>query len=68
MQVYSLDKIHGQNIVLSGTAEMALAALFSNSVLNIKNLPICVTAVSRCYRSEVSAVAEEKGIFRYMTI
>ncbi|KAK6635384.1 hypothetical protein RUM44_000635 [Polyplax serrata] len=63
-QVYYLDETHGSNLCLSGTSEMALAALFSNTIFSSKELPTCVTAVSRCYRAEVSSIAEEKGIYR----
>ncbi|XP_067638256.1 serine--tRNA ligase, mitochondrial-like isoform X3 [Eurosta solidaginis] len=49
---------------LSGTSEMALAGLFSGTVLDEKKLPLKVAAVSRCYRAETSGLNEEKGIYR----
>lgn len=50
---------------LSGTSEMALASYFSNQILDEKELPIKLAAVSRCYRAETSSIAEERGIYRY---
>ncbi|KAL8610918.1 hypothetical protein ACOMHN_042536 [Nucella lapillus] len=62
-QVYRLNEHHGK-VCLAGTAEMSLAGLFMNEVLDVKDLPKRVAAVSRCYRAETSDVAEEKGIYR----
>ncbi|XP_034138105.1 serine--tRNA ligase, mitochondrial [Drosophila guanche] len=59
-QVYKLDT--GE--CLSGTSEMALAGFFANKVLTEEELPLKVTAVSRCYRAETSGLQEEKGIYR----
>ncbi|XP_036673224.3 uncharacterized protein SerRS-m [Drosophila suzukii] len=59
-QVYKLD--NGQ--CLSGTSEMALAGFFANKLLTEEELPLKVTAVSRCYRAETSGLHEEKGIYR----
>ncbi|XP_017142243.1 serine--tRNA ligase, mitochondrial [Drosophila miranda] len=59
-QVYKLDT--GE--CLSGTSEMALAGFFANKVLPEEELPLKVTAVSRCYRAETSGLQEEKGIYR----
>ncbi|XP_067635586.1 uncharacterized protein [Eurosta solidaginis] len=53
---------------LSGTSEMALAGLFSGTVLDEKKLPLKVAAASRCYRAETSGLNEEKGIYRYSDI
>lgn len=43
---------------------MALAGYFAGSRLKEKKLPVKVTAVSRCFRAETSALQEEKGIYR----
>lgn len=43
---------------------MALGGHFSNKTISVKDLPIKIATVSRCYRAEVSSVAEEKGIYR----
>ncbi|XP_017054695.1 serine--tRNA ligase, chloroplastic/mitochondrial [Drosophila ficusphila] len=59
-QVYKLD--NGE--CLSGTSEMALAGFFANKQLQEEQLPLKVTAVSRCYRAETSGLQEEKGIYR----
>ncbi|XP_017118953.1 serine--tRNA ligase, chloroplastic/mitochondrial [Drosophila elegans] len=59
-QVYKLDT--GE--CLSGTSEMALAGYFANKLLPQEQLPLKVTAVSRCYRAETSGLQEEKGIYR----
>ncbi|EDW81237.1 uncharacterized protein Dwil_GK11136 [Drosophila willistoni] len=59
-QVYKLDT--GE--CLSGTSEMALAGYFARKHLSEEQLPLKVTAVSRCYRAETSGLQEEKGIYR----
>ncbi|KAH8276215.1 hypothetical protein KR026_004907 [Drosophila bipectinata] len=59
-QVYKLDT--GE--CLSGTSEMALAGFFANKLLTEEQLPLKVTAMSRCYRAETSGLQEEKGIYR----
>ncbi|KAH8306412.1 hypothetical protein KR018_010770 [Drosophila ironensis] len=59
-QVYKLDT--GE--CLSGTSEMALAGFFADRLLEEEQLPLKVTAVSRCYRAETSGLQEEKGIYR----
>lgn len=43
---------------------MALAGYFTNEIINENDLPIKMTAVSRCYRAETSGLQEEKGIYR----
>ncbi|XP_022919660.2 serine--tRNA ligase, mitochondrial [Onthophagus taurus] len=63
-QVYSLDERHGLNYCLSGTSEMALAGYFMNTLIPEKEIPQRVATVSRCFRAETSALAEEKGIYR----
>ncbi|KAB0800481.1 hypothetical protein PPYR_06221 [Photinus pyralis] len=64
-QVYSLDsEMFGPDLCLSGTSEMALAAMYANEVIPAGRLPVKLAAVSRCYRAEASSVAEERGIYR----
>ncbi|XP_025105730.1 serine--tRNA ligase, mitochondrial-like [Pomacea canaliculata] len=63
-QVYKLPVETYGLACLAGTAEMSLAGLFLNEVLNGRDLPMKLTAVSRCYRAETSDIAEEKGIYR----
>ncbi|XP_014236012.1 serine--tRNA ligase, mitochondrial [Trichogramma pretiosum] len=62
--VYKLQPHYGGDLSLSGTAEMALAYKLTNRLLNFDELPLKLAAVSRCYRAEVSGLAEERGIYR----
>ncbi|KAL1122612.1 hypothetical protein AAG570_002939 [Ranatra chinensis] len=63
-QVYSLDTDHGNDLCLSGTAEMGIARLLMNQKFSSSELPARFAAVSRCYRAETSKVSEEKGLYR----
>lgn len=64
-QVYTLDNnFYGNSWCLSGTSEMALAGLLMNKNILKDKLPLKLCSVSRCYRAEVSSIAEEKGIYR----
>ncbi|KAI8436672.1 hypothetical protein MSG28_010160 [Choristoneura fumiferana] len=68
-QIYSLDPIHhGSDLYLSGTAEMSLAGLLMNSVHSVKDLPVKLAAVSRCFRAETSNIIEERGVYRRLNI
>lgn len=60
-QVYKLDH---QDLCLSGTSEMALAAYFANRTIPVSKAPVKKIAFSRCYRAETSGLQEEKGIYR----
>jgi seryl-tRNA synthetase len=60
-QIYRLMP---SGLCLSGTSEMALAGFFAGSKIPRDKMPIKVTAVSRCFRAETSAIQEEKGIYR----
>lgn len=60
-QVYRLLP---SNLCLSGTSEMALAGYYAGSVIKEAQLPIKVTAVSKCFRAETSGIYEERGIYR----
>lgn len=62
--VYSLDSHYGDDYSLSGTAEMALASKLIDSELSVSELPLKLAAVSRCYRAEISNIAEERGLYR----
>ncbi|XP_015119122.1 serine--tRNA ligase, chloroplastic/mitochondrial [Diachasma alloeum] len=63
--IYSLDDLYGDDLSLSGTAEMALATKLINSNIDFENnLPLKLAAVSRCFRAEISNSAEEQGIYR----
>ncbi|XP_050350725.1 serine--tRNA ligase, mitochondrial [Nymphalis io] len=64
-QIYSLDPMHhGPDLYLSGTAEMSLAGLLTDSVHSKKDLPLKLAAVSRCYRAETSNLVDERGTYR----
>ncbi|XP_065090454.1 serine--tRNA ligase, mitochondrial [Ochlerotatus camptorhynchus] len=62
-QVYKLNNPH-ETLCLSGTSEMALAGYFAGTITDEDQLPLKLTAVSRCFRAETSALQEEKGIYR----
>ncbi|XP_011298237.1 serine--tRNA ligase, mitochondrial [Fopius arisanus] len=62
--VYSLGNFYGDDLSLSGTAEMALATKLINSNWQLEKLPLRLAAVSRCFRAEISNSAEEQGIYR----
>lgn len=64
LQVYKLDNYNDPEMCLAGTSEMGLASLYINSVIDVKDLPIFLTSVSRCHRAELSTVREEQGLFR----
>ena len=64
--VYQLDPHYGNGFSLSGTSEMALAYKLMNTTLTLNELPLKLTAVSRCFRAEASSLAEERGIYRYL--
>jgi len=65
-QVFRLDEGEESDRCLSGTSEMALAAMHAGHVLaSVKpDSPLKLTASSRCYRAESSRKATEKGIYR----
>lgn len=64
-QIYSFDPVHhGPDLYLSGTAEMSLAGLLTDSVHSEKDLPLKLAAVSRCYRAETSNLVDERGTYR----
>lgn len=62
--IYSLDDFYGDDLSLSGTAEMALATKLINSNFDWEKLPLKLAAVSRCFRAEISNSADEQGIYR----
>lgn len=68
-QVYAIeqsekDKAKPQ-LALAGTAEIPLAGMKANTVLNDSELPLKTVGVSRCYRAEAGARgADTKGLYR----
>lgn len=60
--VYKIDK---ENLYLIGTAEHALVSLNKNKILNRKDFPIKLCAVTPCFRKEIgSRGVDTKGLFR----
>lgn len=60
-QIYNLE---GGKLSLIGTAEIPLAGLYANKVLNIADLPLRLGGVSHCFRMEAGKGALSKGLFR----
>lgn len=63
-QVYRLDPRFYGDVCLAGTAEHALAGLYAQQTLERGELPVKLTAVSRCYRAEASDTGQDKGLYR----
>ncbi|XP_075223374.1 seryl-tRNA synthetase, mitochondrial [Lycorma delicatula] len=64
-QVYELDmNLYGKNLCLSGTSEIAIAGFLMNKTFSPDELPLRLTATSRCYRAETSRTSGERGIYR----
>ena len=61
-QVY---EIPNDDLFLAGTSEVPLAALHTNEILNIKNLPLRYAGFSTCFRREAGTYGKDTtGIFR----
>lgn len=59
-----LFKINNEDLYLIPTAEVSLTNIWNNEILNLDK-PLCVTAFSECFRSEVgSGGKDNKGIIR----
>jgi seryl-tRNA synthetase len=70
-QIYSLtqsaeDRARGvPGLVLAGTAEIPLAGMRADSVMDESELPVKRVGVSRCYRAEAGARGvDTKGLYR----
>lgn len=62
--VYQITN-EGQDLTLIPTAEVPLTNYFANEILNYEDLPIKVTALSPCFRSEAgSAGRDTRGLIR----
>lgn len=58
-------KLNDEDAYLSGTAEVAVTALYSNEIFNEKDLPIKMVAFSPCYRREVGSYGKDThGLYR----
>ncbi len=60
--VYKIEK---ENLYLIGTAEHTLVSLYKNKIINKKDLPIKICALTPCFRKEIgSHGVDTKGLFR----
>ena len=58
-------KIEGEDLYLIGTSEHSMIGRYKDTIINEKELPICLTSYSPCFRKEVGAHGiEERGIYR----
>ncbi len=61
-QIY---EISGEDLGLIGTAEITMAGMFADEVLEEKSLPLKFAAVSHCFRKESGAYGKySKGLYR----
>lgn len=61
-QVYAIDQ---DQLYLIPTAEVSLASMYRNTILNIEQLPIRMTAWTSCFRREAGGHgATERGLIR----
>ena len=58
-------KVEGEDLYLIGTSEHAIAAMYSDEILDGTKLPVRYAGVSPCFRKEAGAHGkDQKGIFR----
>ena len=58
-------KIEGEDLYLIGTSEHSMIGKFKGQIVAEKDLPLCLTSYSPCFRKEVGAHGlEERGIYR----
>ena len=58
-------KVENEDLHLIGTAEHSLVAMLKNKILNKKDLPIKLCAVTPCFRKEIGGHGvDTKGLFR----
>lgn len=61
-QIYEID---GEDLGLIATAEVTMAGLHSDEVLNSDSLPLKYAAISHCFRKEAGAYGKySKGLYR----
>ncbi|KZV87757.1 seryl-tRNA synthetase [Exidia glandulosa HHB12029] len=64
-QVQHMYHLENSDLVLTGTAEIPLAALFANRTLDAASLPQKVVGLGRAFRSEAGARgADTRGLYR----
>jgi len=58
-------KIENEDLYMIGTSEHAMAAMYSDEIIEGKDLPLRYAGVSPCFRKEAGAHGrDQKGIFR----
>jgi seryl-tRNA synthetase len=58
-------KIEGEDLYLIGTSEHSMIGKFKGQIIPEKNLPLCLTSYSPCFRKEVGSHGiEERGLYR----
>lgn len=58
-------KIENEDLYLIATSEHAMASMYMDEVINLKDLPIKLAGISPCFRKEVGAHGKyTKGLFR----
>ena len=55
-----------EEFCLSGTAEMGIAGFLKDTTFRASELPLKIAAVSRCFRSEMSTRAIDRGLYRVL--
>lgn len=58
-------KIEGEDLYLIGTSEHSMIGKFKGQIIQEKELPLCLTSYSPCFRKEVGSHGiEERGLYR----
>ena len=58
-------RIKGEDLCLTGTAEVPLGAMHTDNIFSYNDLPKCYAGFSTCFRTEAGAHGKDtKGIFR----
>jgi seryl-tRNA synthetase len=58
-------KIQGEDMFLIPTAEVPVTNIYSDEILEEKNLPICLTAYTACFRKEAGSYGKDtRGMMR----
>ena len=58
-------KIEGEDLYLIGTSEHSMIGKFKGQIIAEKELPLCLTSYSPCFRKEVGSHGiEERGLYR----
>lgn len=61
-QIYEID---GEDLGLIATAEVTMAGMFADEILEEKDLPLKFAAISHCFRKEAGAYGKySKGLYR----